>query len=369
MVRVAEYRPIRGAIVFPAAVRSPAPLRFGAEPAPPILQTRREGATQYLCLSDLGNANRLSRRMIHALEAAFIQAEKDPGVKRIVLESAHEKHFSPGADLFPEMAVLNQYNATLDKYLPFVPKKVRRTMASLWLIPSVRRFALDGYRLHQRIANSPKVTVAKMNGSAIGGGVELGLVCDYIIASPKTRLVLPEVKYGLSPDWGATERLPQRLGRTLSKFLILEGGLMADKGMDSPATLSAEDAQKIGLVDAVVPAESLDAYLTQAFDAGQFSTKANRPKTAVAVDAMDAKILPRLQGTPFAAKFHRYKTASVDDLMANELRGLYRPTVEMALRRIDNGPKVSRWTVEKDLLTMFGYFARVHHAKKKAAAQ
>ena len=88
--------------------------------------------------------------------------------------------------------------------------------------------------------------IAAVNGFALGGGCELALACDFILASNKAKFGQPEVKLGVIPGFGGTQRLPRRIGLGLARELIYTG-----------RTLGAEDALRIGLVNAVVPREEL----------------------------------------------------------------------------------------------------------------
>jgi enoyl-CoA hydratase/carnithine racemase len=310
-------------------------------------------------MQDVVSHNSMSREMIRALGQAFRQAEADPQVKVIVLESAVPKVFSPGVAVSAFMEEQKQLSRRADRLLPFLPKSWRRTMAGVWQLPALRRFALEGYALHQRIAASSKVTVARVQGPAVGGGMELALACDYILATPEARFALPEVKFGIYPDWGATERLPQRIGKAMARFVILAGGLMGEKGLMGPATLSAEEAKTLGLVDAVVSEAAWEAVPSI-----QSLVKSQRPQDADALEALEQKVSERVVGTRFSVAYQRYRTASVEELLAQDLKGLYPPTVRLADRRIAAAPHVSRWTVETDLLRMLTYFAAVMGRRK-----
>lgn len=339
---------------------------FGADaPEKPKVLSRKEGVTQFLSLNDPDNANRLSMNVIRSLETAFKKAEADPDVKQIVLESTLEKIFCPGADLFSQMGTMKTRVEQMKKRFPFMPASIVHSTAFVSMLAPLRSYALAGHHLTQRIANSEKVTISKVNGYAVGGGAELAMACDYIVASTKGSFAIPEVKYGIFPDWGGTERLPQRIGKTLSRFIILEGGFMADKGIQGPATLTAEEAKQIGLVDAVFDPQSLDAELTAAMASGKFQTKVVRPTSKEELAALDVAERSKLVGTRFLEKYDRYLTATTEDLLKKELKGLYPPTIQLANRRISNGPKVSRLRLEKDLMTMFFYFAKVMQAKQR----
>ncbi len=95
----------------------------------------------------------------------------------------------------------------------------------------------------RRLAELPMPTIAAIEGNALGGGLELALCCDLRIASERARLGLPEVRLAVTPGAGGTQRLPRVVGPARAKELILTGRV-----------LTAQDAERIGLVNQVVPA-------------------------------------------------------------------------------------------------------------------
>ncbi len=110
--------------------------------------------------------------------------------------------------------------------------------------------AAAGQALFSRLAGLPVPTLAAINGACLGGGLEMALACTARIAadSLEVKLGLPEVKLGLIPGWGGTQRLPRLLGASRALGLILTG-----------RNLTAHQAKRVGLVDAVVPAEGIEA--------------------------------------------------------------------------------------------------------------
>jgi enoyl-CoA hydratase/3-hydroxyacyl-CoA dehydrogenase len=116
--------------------------------------------------------------------------------------------------------------------------------------------------------------VARVHGPAIGGGLELALACDAIVASPKAAFAFPETGIGIYPGLGGTQRTPRRIGPGLAKALIFTG-----------RTLGAEDALAIGLVDAVVPHEEIDARVRELAARGVPSR--TRPTPPAAWDALE----------------------------------------------------------------------------------
>jgi enoyl-CoA hydratase len=112
------------------------------------------------------------------------------------------------------------------------------------------RFELEA-RVAQRLARLPMPTIAAIEGSALGGGLELALCCDLRITSERAQLGLPEVRLAVTPSAGGTQRLPRIVGLARAKELLLTGRI-----------LTAQEAERIGLVNEVVPAGEAVARAT-----------------------------------------------------------------------------------------------------------
>ena len=146
-----------------------------------------------------------------------IQSEKDTRV--IIITGSGEKAFIAGADI-KVMQKMNQEEAF--------------------------EFANLGHELANLIEKSKKPVIAAVNGYALGGGCEIALSCHLRIASDNAIFAQPEVKIGLLPGWGGTQRLPRIIGRGLANEIILTG-----------RNVTAKEALDIGLVNRVVPQEEL----------------------------------------------------------------------------------------------------------------
>ena len=109
-----------------------------------------------------------------------------------------------------------------------------------------RRRAQRGQQIFSRFERSRKPVIAAVNGYALGGGCELALACHIRIAADTARFGLPEVKLGIAPGYGGTQRLPRLVGKGRALELILTGGM-----------IDASEAYRIGLVNQVVPASEL----------------------------------------------------------------------------------------------------------------
>ncbi len=166
--------------------------------------------------------NNINFVVLHQLQLAFDGAIADPAVQGIVLAGAG-KVFVVGADI--EFFIRN------------MPGDV----------PRIVKFTEAGHRLFNTIDASPKPVVARVQGAALGGGTEIALACDHVIAAPGGSFGFPETGLGIYPGFGGTQRAPRKLGIGLAKWMIFTG-----------KTLSAAEAWKIGLVDEVVPPDQLD---------------------------------------------------------------------------------------------------------------
>jgi 3-hydroxyacyl-CoA dehydrogenase/enoyl-CoA hydratase/3-hydroxybutyryl-CoA epimerase/enoyl-CoA isomerase len=168
-------------------------------------------------------ANTLGQAVLAALEQAADTLASTPGLTGLVFQSGKPGMFIAGADLHE----LGQAGADPD---------------------SNRRLVQRGHDLIGRFEGLPFPTVALIDGACMGGGLELAMGLDYRLAGThsKTSLGLPEVKVGLFPGWGGTQRLPRLIGPSLAAEMICSG---------EPA--NAERARQIGLVFDVVPSERL----------------------------------------------------------------------------------------------------------------
>nr|WP_267473012.1 enoyl-CoA hydratase-related protein [Stenotrophomonas rhizophila] len=165
--------------------------------------------------------NALDRATLEALDAAFAEAAADPQVRVVVLTGAGPKAFVAGADI----AEMNGLSAVQG-----------------------RDFSLLGQTLMRRIERMPKPVIARINGFALGGGLELAMACHLRIAADSARVGQPEVNLGLIPGFGGSQRLLRLCGRAAALELCLLG-----------TPISAQRALQLGIVNEVVGADALDA--------------------------------------------------------------------------------------------------------------
>ena len=179
------------------------------------------GPVRTLTVNRPDKLNALNAATLDALLAAFDTAAAEPAVRVVVLTGAGPKAFVAGADI-AEMSALRPAEA--------------------------RDFSLRGQRLMRRIETLPKPVLAKVNGFALGGGLELAMACHLRIAADTAKVGQPEIGLGLIPGFGGTQRLLRLAGRAATLELCLLG-----------APIDAARAQQLGIINRVVPAAELDA--------------------------------------------------------------------------------------------------------------
>jgi enoyl-CoA hydratase/carnithine racemase len=187
----------------------------------------------------------LDEQPVIDMRSAFVMLAGDAGVDGICLCGSAEQ-FSHGVRLgfFKECLAADN----IDRLLAF-----GRVVQSLQLL----------------IEQSPKPVVAWVRGNCVGGGLELALACDRIVASPKSKFSLPETGLGIYPGMGGTQRTPRRIGVGLAKWMIYTGSI-----------LPAEQALAIGLIDALAPEATSAAEAFAALDLAQVSAGDRPPQMA-----------------------------------------------------------------------------------------
>lgn len=159
--------------------------------------------------------NVLNRETIQDIIAALENADIDKNVYMVVITGAGDRAFSAGVDVSAHLP--NKINKTLDQF----------------------------HKMFHLLADLRKPTIAVVNGFALGGGCELAIACDIVVASDKAQFGQPEIKVGAIATVAAA-LLPKLIGRKQALELIFTGD-----------TINAAEAQKIGLVNKVVPPEKL----------------------------------------------------------------------------------------------------------------
>ena len=164
-------------------------------------------------------ANVLNLSVLKELEQVLNEVEEDDYV-RVVIVTGTGRFFCAGADI--------------------------NEVAHLKTAHSGSEFAIRGQSLLSRLERSEKPVLVAINGTCVGGGLELALACHIRVAAAGVLLGLPEIKLGLIPGFGGTQRLPRVVGASKAAEMILTG-----------ESLSAEEALRLGLVSRVVPPHEL----------------------------------------------------------------------------------------------------------------
>lgn len=168
--------------------------------------------------------NALNEKVLEALHDALVQL-RTQSIMGVIVTGAGDKAFVAGADI-AEMVQFHPKN------------KMHGTLAA--------EFSRKGQRIFWDLERFPAPVIAAINGFALGGGLELAMACDILIASDRAKLGLPEAGLGVIPGFGGTQRLPRRVGQGMAKLLLITGD-----------SIDAQEAHRIGLVERVVPHDEL----------------------------------------------------------------------------------------------------------------
>lgn len=188
------------------------------------LVLRKQDSVMWILVNRPAKLNALNQETIRELGEAVEAAAKDSAVDALVLSGAGEKAFVAGADI-AELVDLSPAAA--------------------------QAYAEHGQAVLHEIARSAKPVVAAVNGYALGGGCELAMACHLRVASETAVFGQPEVKLGLIPGFGGTQRLPRLVGKGRALEILLTG-----------RNVSAKQALEIGLVCKVVPPAALAQEVT-----------------------------------------------------------------------------------------------------------
>jgi len=181
------------------------------------LKLERQDGVATLTLDRPGALNALDPTTLRALRATLRELDGDPDVRALVVTGAGERAFSAGADIAAMAAMKPEEGVAFSRL-------GHETMAAVEML------------------GVP--VIGALNGVALGGGLELALACDLLVAGERARLGQPEINLGLIPGFGGTQRLVRRVGLGRARELVYLG-----------KPISAEEALRIGLVDRVVPGD------------------------------------------------------------------------------------------------------------------
>jgi enoyl-CoA hydratase len=220
---------------------------------PDVLLAERRRSALVLTFNRPGKLNAISSATLRELDRRLGEAEADPELRSLVLTGAGERAFVAGADIAEYAGADHE---------AFV------------------RYQAESRRLFSWLDEFGKPVIGAVNGYALGGGFEIALCCDLLVASTAARFGLPEGLLGLSPGGGGTQRLTRAAGPFVAADVLLAG-----------RRLTAEDAYRLGLVAEVVePARLLDAALDKAGQVARVAPLAAQAMLSLVRTAMEAPL-------------------------------------------------------------------------------
>jgi enoyl-CoA hydratase len=190
-------------------------------PALENLLYEKKGLIAYLTVNRPKALNALNHATLAEMRSVLEDARDDPGIRGVIITGAGEKAFIAGADI-SEISAIAAIEAAA--------------------------FTRSGQAVLDLIENLGKPVIAAINGFALGGGCEVAMACTFRLATDNARFGQPEVKLGVIPGFGGTQRLPRLVGKGRALQVILTGD-----------TIDARDAYRIGLINEVVEAARLIA--------------------------------------------------------------------------------------------------------------
>ncbi len=230
----------------------------------------RRGAVGIITLSRAAALNALNAALIAELASALDDLEGDPAIGAIVL-TGNEKAFAAGAD---------------------VKEMVSKSYPEIYCEDFITR----GW---ERVAQCRKPVIAAVAGFALGGGCEIAMMCDIIIAADTARFGQPEITLGTIPGAGGTQRLTRFVGKAKAMDLCLTGRMM-----------DAAEAERAGLVSRIVPAAEL---LSQAVDIAERVAQMSRPITMMVKESVNRAYETTLaEGVRFERRLFHSTFATAD---------------------------------------------------------
>ena len=237
----------------------------------------KHGAVRLITINRADKMNSLTFEANDDLVAAWHEFDQDESARAAVITGAGDRAFCAGAD---------------------ITELTGRTLLAQ------KAGAELGQRVFSKLDTLPIPSIAAISGFALGGGCELALSCSFRLATPRARFGLPEVKLGLIPGYGGTQRLPRLVGESRALEIILTGRMV-----------SAEEALAIGLVNRLVEGDLLEAAVAFAVELGGFSLVASGLAREAVRRSMDCPLHEGLQ-TESDLSTLAYQTADADEGMA-----------------------------------------------------
>lgn len=184
-----------------------------------VVTVEKEGKIATITVNRPDALNALNTEVLTGLKEAGENVLQDENILVVIVTGAGEKAFVAGAD---------------------IKEMTGKTPMQM------RQFTMLGHHVMSMFAKMEKPTIAAVNGFALGGGCELAIACDIRVASDNAKLGVPEVSLGIFPGFGGTQRLTRLLGKGRACELVFTGKM-----------IKAEEAERIGLVNTVVPQAEL----------------------------------------------------------------------------------------------------------------
>ncbi len=199
---------------------------------------RREGEIGYITFNRPEAMNALNPTVVRQLDEAVDRALADAETKAVVLEGKG-KAFVAGADI------------------GYFIKNIKKDD-----IDAIYEFTAFGHEVLKKLERADKPTIAKLDGLSLGGGSELALACQCIVATERGSMGFPETGIGIYPGLGGTQRTPRRVGPALAKYLVLTGRVLGGKTL-----------VEAGLADYFFPSSEVDDKIKELVASGQVVTK------------------------------------------------------------------------------------------------
>ena len=232
------------------------------------LLLRRDGAVMTITINRPQALNAINPATLDELQRCCGDIRADSGVHAVIITGAGEKAFVAGADIAAMV-----------------------TMSPLEGLSFIRH----GQSVMLELEELPVPVIAAVNGFALGGGLELALACDLVLASQSAKFGLPEINLGIVPGFGGTQRLARRIGLAAARLMIYSG-----------EALGADEALRLGLVNRVVAAADLlpEAQKLAATLATKAPVAVQQAKTAINAGAdLDLANGCRYEAQAFAITF------------------------------------------------------------------
>lgn len=181
-------------------------------------ELQKNGRVAILTIRTPGKINQFGLNMLAELSAIFDKIHQDSSISVLII-TGRDKVFVAGGDIQEMVPMDSQAGQAI---------------------------SAKGQSVYTQVENLNCITIAAINGAAVGGGCELALACDYRIAVESAKIGLPEINIGILPGWGGCYRLPRLIGYPMARDIIFHGKI-----------ITAAEAKEINLVDQVVSTDEL----------------------------------------------------------------------------------------------------------------